>query len=97
MVASPATALVKLVLSFVRLPLPSSKNCQGFFAHQLSHGNASRLQRPLQLLINERVIESSIRRVGRNSSVEDARRTRPINRAHAHRTRLARGVERAIG
>src|SRR5882757_2744974 len=86
----------KSVGSLVRLPLPSRKNCQRLFAHKLSHRNAPRFRRASQLFINERIVKARVRRIGGNSSVEDARWTRPINRTQAHRTRLASGVKLAV-
>src|SRR5882757_6615730 len=86
----------KSVLSLIRLLLPSRKNCQRLFAHELSHRNTARFRRASQLFVNERIVKACVRSIGGNSSIKNARRTGPVNGAQAHRTGLASGVKLAV-
>ena len=59
----------------------------------MRHGNAPSGRRDLQLIIDESVVKTGTRGVGRSCSVENSRGARPVNRAEAHGARLARRIE----
>src|ERR1700734_2430451 len=76
----------------IRLRHPQMKRFERLFPHHRYQRNFPMRVRPRNFLVYQRIIKSGLGRVRRGIGEVDPRRPRPVNRAKAHRTRLAGGV-----
>src|SRR5450631_2185512 len=82
---------------FVVLFVPGTKGDQGFFAHQLDHGNFAVGVGELDLAVNEGVVKTEFCGVGGGVGEKNANGPGPVDGAEAHRARLTARIHFAAG
>src|SRR5713226_6436596 len=81
------------VRRFAFLFLPSRENRKRIISEKLVHGNAPPGRRDFKLVVNESVVKTGVCSICRGGCVENYSGARTVNRAEAHRARLACRVE----